>query len=79
MELLPPTTMLVVSWPSMTELSTRELELELPGMRESPAVATTLVTMVTTVDMIIDTTVVMVPIMDMTVDMAAGRFSIVIQ
>ena len=57
----------------MTELSTRELELELPGMRESPAVATTLVTMVTTVDMTVDITVVMVLIMDITVVMAAGR------
>ena len=57
----------------MIELSTKELEPELPDMRESPAAATTLATMVTTVDMTVDTTVVMVLMMDMTVDMAAGK------
>ena len=65
--------MLVVNWLSMIELSTKELELELPDTRESPAVATTLATMVTTVAMTVDTTVVMVLMMDMTVVMAAGK------
>ena len=42
-------------------------------MRESPAAATTLATMATIVDMTVDTTMIMVLMMDMTMVMAAGK------